>query len=54
MLLTCIVWLKLVSYAHTSYDMRALAVSNEKIAKVVFSILIKIFKEVMIYILCNV
>ncbi|KAK2395653.1 Diacylglycerol O-acyltransferase 1C [Trifolium repens] len=33
MLLTCIVWLKLVSYAHTSYDMRALAVSNEKIAK---------------------
>lgn len=31
MLLTCIVWLKLVSYAHTTYDMRALAVSNEKV-----------------------
>ncbi|KAK7354633.1 hypothetical protein VNO80_20098 [Phaseolus coccineus] len=30
MLFTCIVWLKLVSYAHTNYDMRALAVSNEK------------------------
>ncbi|RZB90921.1 Diacylglycerol O-acyltransferase 1C [Glycine soja] len=30
MLLTCIVWLKLVSYAHTNYDMRALTVSNEK------------------------
>ncbi|CAL5184753.1 unnamed protein product [Lathyrus oleraceus] len=33
MLLTCIVWLKLVSYAHTTYDMRALTVSNEKVAK---------------------
>lgn len=31
MLFTCIVWLKLVSYAHTNYDMRALAVSNEKV-----------------------
>jgi hypothetical protein len=31
MLLTCIVWLKLVSYAHTTYDMRALAVSNDKV-----------------------
>ncbi|XP_019414437.1 PREDICTED: diacylglycerol O-acyltransferase 1-like isoform X2 [Lupinus angustifolius] len=30
MLLTCIVWLKLVSYAHTNYDMRAITVSNEK------------------------
>ncbi|XP_027363047.1 diacylglycerol O-acyltransferase 1C-like isoform X1 [Abrus precatorius] len=30
MLFTCIVWLKLVSYAHTNYDMRALSVSNEK------------------------
>ncbi|XP_014498572.1 diacylglycerol O-acyltransferase 1C [Vigna radiata var. radiata] len=30
MLFTCIVWLKLVSYAHTNYDMRALAVSKEK------------------------
>ncbi|KAF1892623.1 hypothetical protein Lal_00011091 [Lupinus albus] len=30
MLLTCIVWLKLVSYVHTNYDMRALTVSNEK------------------------
>ncbi|XP_004513435.1 diacylglycerol O-acyltransferase 1C-like isoform X2 [Cicer arietinum] len=33
MLLTCIVWLKLVSYAHTTYDMRALTSSNEKVAK---------------------
>jgi hypothetical protein len=39
MLLTCIVWLKLVSYAHTTYDMRALAVSNEK---VVITILVNI------------
>ncbi|CAL0320284.1 unnamed protein product [Lupinus luteus] len=30
MLLTCIVWLKLVSYAHTNSDIRALIVSNEK------------------------
>ncbi|CAJ1975787.1 unnamed protein product [Sphenostylis stenocarpa] len=30
MLFTCIVWLKLVSYAHTNYDMRAVTVSNEK------------------------
>ncbi|KAJ4951508.1 hypothetical protein NE237_028340 [Protea cynaroides] len=30
MLLTCIVWLKLVSYAHTNYDMRALAKSTDK------------------------
>ncbi|KAJ1439871.1 Sterol O-acyltransferase, ACAT/DAG/ARE type [Sesbania bispinosa] len=30
MLLTCIVLLKLVSYAHTNYDMRALTISNEK------------------------
>lgn len=37
MLFTCIVWLKLVSYAHTNYDMRALTVSNEKVAKVVVS-----------------
>ncbi|KAI5415213.1 Diacylglycerol O-acyltransferase 1A, variant 2, partial [Lathyrus oleraceus] len=30
MLLACIVWLKLVSYAHTNYDLRALANSIEK------------------------
>ncbi|XP_038711251.1 diacylglycerol O-acyltransferase 1A-like isoform X2 [Tripterygium wilfordii] len=30
MLFACIVWLKLVSYAHTNYDMRALAKSVEK------------------------
>ncbi|XP_057967735.1 diacylglycerol O-acyltransferase 1A [Malania oleifera] len=30
MLFACIVWLKLVSYAHTSYDMRALAKSAHK------------------------
>lgn len=30
MLFTCIVWLKLVSFTHTSYDMRSLAKSIEK------------------------
>ncbi|CAN1799289.1 Diacylglycerol O-acyltransferase 1B [Linum perenne] len=30
MLFACIVWLKLVSYAHTNYDMRAVAKSVEK------------------------
>ncbi|KAG9152356.1 hypothetical protein Leryth_016734 [Lithospermum erythrorhizon] len=30
MLFTCIVWLKLVSYAHTNYDMRALANATDK------------------------
>ncbi|XVF88790.1 hypothetical protein PTKIN_Ptkin19aG0079500 [Pterospermum kingtungense] len=30
MLFACIVWLKLVSYAHTNHDMRALAKSAEK------------------------
>ncbi|KAI4377800.1 hypothetical protein MLD38_015375 [Melastoma candidum] len=30
MLFTCIVWLKLLSYAHTNYDMRALARKVEK------------------------
>ncbi|KAF8036214.1 hypothetical protein BT93_C2043 [Corymbia citriodora subsp. variegata] len=30
MLFACIVWLKLVSYAHTNYDMRSLAKSAEK------------------------
>ncbi|CAL1413986.1 unnamed protein product [Linum trigynum] len=30
MLFACIVWLKLVSYAHTNYDMRAVAKSFEK------------------------
>ncbi|KAG5547165.1 hypothetical protein RHGRI_012992 [Rhododendron griersonianum] len=30
MLFACIVWLKLVSYAHTSYDMRVLAKSVDK------------------------
>nr|AZM65204.1 diacylglycerol acyltransferase 5 [Vitellaria paradoxa] len=31
MLFACIVWLKLVSYAHTNYDMRALAKSVDKV-----------------------
>ncbi|KAF5953863.1 hypothetical protein HYC85_006719 [Camellia sinensis] len=31
MLFACVVWLKLVSYAHTNYDMRALAKSLDKI-----------------------
>ncbi|XP_019092395.1 PREDICTED: diacylglycerol O-acyltransferase 1-like [Camelina sativa] len=31
MLLTCIVWLKLVSYAHTNYDIRTLANSADKV-----------------------
>nr|ACO55634.1 type I diacylglycerol acyltransferase [Echium pitardii] len=31
MLFTCIVWLKLVSYAHTNYDMRALAKDCDKL-----------------------
>lgn len=31
MLFACIVWLKLVSYAHTNNDMRALAKSAEKV-----------------------
>ncbi|RZC49670.1 hypothetical protein C5167_018097 [Papaver somniferum] len=31
MLFTCIVWLKLVSYAHANYDMRALANSDDKV-----------------------
>lgn len=53
MLLTCIVWLKLVSYAHTTYDMRALTLSNEKAAKAVVSISKNIFKEVMLYISCD-
>ncbi|CAI9100624.1 OLC1v1037757C1 [Oldenlandia corymbosa var. corymbosa] len=30
MLFACIVWLKLISYAHTNYDMRALSKSLEK------------------------
>ncbi|RDX87619.1 Diacylglycerol O-acyltransferase 1B [Mucuna pruriens] len=30
MLFSCVVWLKLVSYAHTNYDMRALTKSVEK------------------------
>ncbi|GMQ06080.1 hypothetical protein CsSME_00050805 [Camellia sinensis var. sinensis] len=30
MLFACVVWLKLVSYAHTNYDMRALAKSHDK------------------------
>ncbi|EPS70137.1 diacylglycerol acyltransferase, partial [Genlisea aurea] len=30
MLLTCIVWLKLISYVHTNYDLRALEKSLEK------------------------
>nr|AXM43876.1 diacylglycerol acyltransferase type-1 [Litchi chinensis] len=31
MLFACIVWLKLVSYVHTSYDMRSLAKSADKV-----------------------
>ena len=31
MLFTCTTWLKLVSYAHTSYDMRAIAQSSTKV-----------------------
>lgn len=31
MLFTCIVWLKLVSYAHTNYDLRVLAKSLDKV-----------------------
>ncbi len=31
MLFACIVWLKLVSYGHSSYDMRAIAKSIEKV-----------------------
>lgn len=31
MFFACIVWLKLVSYAHTNYDMRALAKSIDKV-----------------------
>ena len=31
MLFACVVWLKLVSYAHTNYDMRALTKSVEKV-----------------------
>jgi len=30
MILTCVVWLKLVSYAHTNYDIRALCKSADK------------------------
>nr|AGH55992.1 acyl CoA:diacylglycerol acyltransferase [Tetraena mongolica] len=30
MLLTCVVWLKLVSYAHTNHDLRSLAQSTDK------------------------
>lgn len=31
MFVACVVWLKLVSYAHTNYDMRAIANSAEKV-----------------------
>jgi len=31
MLFSCVVWLKLVSYAHTNYDMRQLTKSIEKV-----------------------
>lgn len=31
MFVACVVWLKLVSYAHTNYDMRAVANSAEKV-----------------------
>ena len=33
MLFACIVWLKLVSYAHTNYDLRVLAKSQEKVMR---------------------
>lgn len=36
MLFTCIVWLKLVSYAHTNYDMRSLSKSGSKVFYFVF------------------
>ncbi|XP_026412345.1 diacylglycerol O-acyltransferase 1-2-like isoform X2 [Papaver somniferum] len=32
MLLASVVWFKLVSYAHTNYDMRALSKSSDKVA----------------------
>lgn len=31
MLFACIVWLKLVSYVHTNYDMRMVATSVDKV-----------------------
>lgn len=31
MLFACIVWLKLVSYAHTNYDLRVLGKSLDKV-----------------------
>lgn len=33
MLFACIVWFKLVSYAHSSYDVRALAKSLDKVMR---------------------
>lgn len=36
MLVACVVWLKLVSYAHTNYDMRAIADSAEKVTRCLF------------------
>lgn len=42
MLVACIVWLKLVSYAHTNYDMRALTKSLEKVCRA-FKLAIKVF-----------
>ena len=39
MLFSCIVWLKLVSYAHTNYDLRALANSG-KVKTKVFSVML--------------
>ncbi|KAL1218347.1 Diacylglycerol O-acyltransferase 1 [Cardamine amara subsp. amara] len=41
MLLTCIVWLKLVSYAHTSYDIRTLANSADKNPEVSYYVSLK-------------
>lgn len=39
MLFSCIVWLKLVSYAHTNYDLRAIAKSlDEVITRVLYLI----------------
>jgi diacylglycerol O-acyltransferase-1 len=45
MLLTCIVWLKLVSYAHTSYDIRSLANAADKV---------KYEKEAYVLVTCTV
>lgn len=40
MLFSCVVWLKLVSYAHTNYDLRVLAKSIDKVMKWEISFLV--------------